>query len=271
MPKSPENEKGKIESLFLPREQYAEASQKYGRSPFTLEIKNEKQKLFYFAANHSRNPRNEQYPKLRSYWSDFLKETAGKDRIVLVEGWLKPPASNELEAIKNGAEGDFITYLAHQQGVPVVCPDLSPSELMTLLPEFTKEEFLLSEFVMYADHLKQRLHRRLSVLPSLQAWCDWEKKQKTWEGLEITPENILEVYERILRRPFNEEENFNAIENPNNTGTRINDLNRAASNLRDARIVSEIRRYWDEGKNILVVFGSGHLIIEEPALRALLK
>ena len=59
--------------------------------------------------------------------------------------------------------------------------------------------------------------------------------------------------------------------NPNKTETTINKIARAQSDLRDANIASEIERYWNEGKDIFVVFGRGHLIIERPALEAVLK
>lgn len=38
------------------------------------------------------------------------------------------------------------------------------------------------------------------------------------------------------------------------------------SDIRDAHITSEIERYWKQGKSILIVFGAGHLVIQEPAL-----
>jgi hypothetical protein len=267
----PKNEKANIADMLLPREQHRAKSAEYGQPPFTLEIKKDHQGLYYFGANHSHNPENHQYPILHEYWDNFLKETKNKDRIVLVEGWLRKVETDEAEAIRRGSEGAFITYLAHQEGVSVASPDLSPSELMARLPEFSREEFLLSEFISYADHLKRRLHRKVEVVPQIQRWCDWQKQQKTWGDMDLTPEYILNLYERILGKSFDEEENFNAIHNPNSTGTRINEVARAASDLRDINVVSEIKRYWDEGKSILVVFGSGHLIIEEPALRELLK
>ncbi len=265
------SEKNNADAKLLPREQHRAKSIEYGDAPFTLELKNDRQALYYFGANHSRDLNNHQYTILREYWARFLRETAGRNQIVLTEGRLRSPKESEAEAIKHGGEGGFATYLASQEGVTVACPDLGPSELMASLSEFTKEEFLLGEFISYADHIKRRLHRKLEVLPRIQVWCDWEKQQNIWEGVDITPENILKIYERILGRPFSEEENFNAIHDPNNTGTRINELARAASDLRDMNVVSEIERYWNEGKSIFVVFGSGHLIIEEPALRELLK
>src|SRR3989344_1041153 len=96
-------------SLLLPREKYVEVSKQCGPSPFTFEIENEKQVLFYFAANHSHDPNNHQYPILREYWERFLKATEGKEKIVLVEGGARPVETDEDASIKRGAEASLIT------------------------------------------------------------------------------------------------------------------------------------------------------------------
>jgi homospermidine synthase len=123
-------------SLLLPREKYEEESRKYSGEYSTFEIKTDKQALFYFGANHSRDPKNLQYPALKEYWQKFLKDTAGKEKIVLVEGSLRKLGKDKESAItKCGAEGGFITFLAHQAGVPIACPDISDEELIKRLPD----------------------------------------------------------------------------------------------------------------------------------------
>src|SRR3990167_4882333 len=102
--------------LLLSREQYAEARKNYGPSPFTFEIENEKQALFYFGANHSRNPKNRQYLILKEYWKRFLRITEGKDKIILIEGKLRNVPKDEELAIINGAEEILLLYL-HRKNI----------------------------------------------------------------------------------------------------------------------------------------------------------
>ncbi|MFZ2523299.1 MAG: hypothetical protein WAW92_02830 [Minisyncoccia bacterium] len=78
-----------ISDYLLPREQYAEESKKYTDVFSTFEVNNDKQSLFYFGANHSRDINNPQYPSLKEYWNKFLDTTNNKNTIIFVEGGLR--------------------------------------------------------------------------------------------------------------------------------------------------------------------------------------
>jgi transcription elongation factor GreA-like protein len=78
-----------LSEFLLPREKYAEESKKYIGFFSTFEIINDKQALFYFGANHSRDVNNPQYSALKEYWNKFLSVTNNKDKIIFVEGGKK--------------------------------------------------------------------------------------------------------------------------------------------------------------------------------------
>lgn len=258
-------------SLLLPREKYAEAERNYGRGPSMFEITNDKQVLFYFGANHSRNPTDPQYPALREYWNRFLETTKDKEKIVLVEGRLRQLIEDEEKTITNSSEGGFITLLAHKAGVPLACPDISDDELMDRLPDFNKDEVLLYWFLSWLNNFQKHTDPKPDFEKAAQAWCENQKPRKIWRGVEISLSRLKELYKKILGKDFNENENPNNLVNPNMTETTINKVARVQSDLRDANIASEIERYWNEGKCIFVVFGRGHLIIEKPALELVLN
>lgn len=258
-------------SLLLPREKYAEAEKNYGRGPTMFEIKNDKQVLFYFGANHSRNPADPQYPALKEYWNKFLEATKDKEKIVLIEGRLRPLIEGEEKAITNGSEGSFITLLAHRAGVPIACPDISGDELMERLPDSNEDEVLLYWFLGWLNNFQKHADPKPDFEKSAQMWCDNQKPRKMWKNVEISLPRLKELYKKIIGRDFDENKDPNDLVNPNKTETAINKVARAQSDLRDANIASEIERYWNESKNIFVVFGRGHLIIEEPALRMVLQ
>ncbi len=259
-------------SLLLPREKYAEVSKRYHQQPYsTFEIQNDKQSLFYFGANHSHNPADPQYPALKEYWSKFLKITRGKDKIVLVEGRLRELRKDEETAIIKSSEGGLITLLAHKEGVPIACPDIGDDELMKCLSNYNKDEVLLYWFLAWLNNFQKHADPKPDFEKSAQMWCENQKPRKMWEDVEISLPRLKELYKKILGKDFNENENPNDLVNPNKTETRINKVARAQSDLRDANIASEIERYWNERKSIFVVFGRGHLIIEEPALKEVLK
>jgi len=258
-------------SLLLPREKYAEAEKKYGRGPSTFEIKNNKQLLFYFGANHSRNPADPQYQALKEYWNKFLKATNGKDGIVLVEGRLRKLEKDEKTAIINGSEGSFVTLLAHKAGVPIASPDISDEELMKRLPDMNRDEILLYWFLSWLNNFQKHAEPKPDFEKSAQMWCENQKQREIWKNVDISLRRLKELYKKILGKEFNKDGNPNDLVNPNKEGTSINKIARTQSDLRDLNIASEIERYWNEGKSIFVVFGRGHLIIQEPVLRAVIK
>lgn len=260
-----------ISTLLLPREKYAEVEKSYGRSPTMFEIENDKQALFYFGANHSHNPADPQYPALKEYWNRFLEATKSKDKIVLIEGHLRPLIEDEEKAIVNDSEGSFITLLAHRADIPVACPDISDDEIMERLPDSNKDEVLLYWFLSWLNNFQKHADPKPDFEKSVQMWCGNQKSRKIWKDTEISLSKIKELYERILGKDFDERENPNDLVNPNKMGTPINKVARVQSDLRDANIAAEIVRYWNEGKSIFVIFGRGHLIIQEPALRKLLR
>jgi len=254
-------------SLLLPREKYAEVSKQYGQSPFTFEIERGGQVLFYFGANHSNDPENHQYPVLREYWKKFLEKTEGKEKIVLVEGSLRPVAPTETEAIEKSSEGGWVTYFAHQEGIPVACPDISSDEFAKIMPELDREQWVLTSFLRWFDSFQKNKKSKLS----LEEICEILKRKEYVEGVEVTPAKLKELYKHYIGKDFDENESQNDLVNPNRDDAITNKLAREHSDLREVKIVAEIERYWKEGKSIFIAFGSGHLIIQRPALEELLK
>lgn len=259
-----------IEKLLLSRSEYKKAEQKYGQKPVIFRIKKGKQILFYFGANHSPNPADPQYPILKKNWNEFLTITDNKDRVVLVEGRLRPIIENEKMAIASGSEGNLITLLAYKAGVPVICPDINDED-MYHLSHFNQDEILLYFFLKWFNHY----HRHIKPMPNLETlikkWCINQKKKKMWQNKKISLKILKQIYRQILNKNFDKNKNPNNLINPNKTGTIINKIARAQSHARDINIVTKIAQCWNEGKSIFVVFGHGHLIIQKPALKKILN
>ncbi|MDZ4205718.1 MAG: hypothetical protein U1C12_00670, partial [Patescibacteria group bacterium] len=96
-------------------------------------------------------------------------------------------------------------------------------------------------------------------------------KKEIWSELKISMDKLSELYKKIIGKEFNKDESQNYLINPNKTGTIINELSMKHSDLRELNMVSEIKRYWKDGKSIFVVFGGGHLIIQRPALEKIIR
>lgn len=257
-------------SLLLPREKFAEAQNKWGKSPIMMEIENDRQSLLYFGANHSLDPKNHQYPILKEYWEGFLKKTKDRERIILIEGGLRPLAIDEDSAVKN-AEAGYITFISKSSNTPISSPDINEDELSKILPDLNKEEFLLYWFLVLVDTYQRFADPKPDFNKYFDNWCKYQQGKEMWKGIEISFDHLINQYKNIIGKDFSVEESQNIHTNPNITSTIINEIARRSSDARDENIVQEILKYWNEGKSIFIVFGNGHLIIQEPALRKILK
>lgn len=260
-----------ISSILLPREKYPEESKKYTGVYSTFEITNNKQILFYFGANHSRDLKNAQYPALKEYWNKFLDITKDRPKIVFMEGGLRSVMKSEEEAILTGSEGNLITLFSHQAGITVKSPDLGPEDLLTKLPLFSKEEAFLYWFLGWLDNYQKHADPKPDFIQSVEKWFENQRQKDRWVGVDISLTGMKDLYKKVLGKEFDEKQSNNDLVNPNRSETKINKISRAYSDLREINIVSEIKNEWDKGSSVFVVFGRGHLIIQKPALEELLK
>mgnify|MGYP001390816190 CR=1 FL=1 len=262
-----------ISKLLLTREKYQEEAAKNKKGYSTFEIKTPKQVLFYFGANHSRNPQNLQYKALRNYWNKFLKITQKENDIVLIEGTIRPIINNLNEAIKSGSEGNFITTLAFKENIPVVCADLNNNYFVKKYPKLNKDEILLYWFLNWLNNFQNNNNNfsKNDFENAAKKWCRNQQAKEIWKNKEISLSKLKNIYKKFLNKDFNEKESVNNLINPNRIETPINKIARLQSDARDENIVKEILKYWRKEKNIFAVFGRGHLIIQKQALKKLLK
>lgn len=253
----------------MPREKYTEESQKYGRSPFTFEIEKDEQVLFYFGANHSHDSANHQYSLLRKYWNQFISRTRGVNRMVLVEGSLRPIRKSEEEAIKQGGEGSLITFFADRENVEVVCPDIHTGEFIKSRSDIDIDAWLLLSFLRWFNNYSSGGLENYKE--EAGKWIKQRKIKPEFSNTDVSLENISRLYMKYIGKEFDVNKSQNSLISPNRNDAITNKLARLHSDLREVKIVETIVRHWNEGKSIFVVFGSGHLIIQRPALEELLK
>ena len=130
---------------------------------------------------------------------------------------------------------------------------------------------MLYYFLAWLNNVQKHAEPKPNFEQSAQRWCDSQVQKDIWKGVEISLPRLKDLYKKIVGEDFNESENPNDLVNPNRTGSAINKIARAQSDLRDANILSEIENYWNEGKSMFVIFGRGHLVIQRPALELVIK
>lgn len=220
--------------------------------------------IFYFGANHSCQPDNEQYPLLRKLWFEFLERTGGLNCVVLIEGSLRGSYQNEDDAIMHGGgEGGLITYLAGKAKINVMCPEPNSLYMGTeLLKHFSSDELNYRRF----GHIGQQYHRYKKNNPDLK----FEQFYDSYHP-DISFNSIQEIHLRLFNTQLDVEDEkwFYDISNPVIIKSKMNLLARQASRIRDEAIVDFIAQLKKQGKNIFIVYGQTHAVMQKKAIENL--
>jgi hypothetical protein len=245
-------------------------------TPYKYSIEKGGQILYYFGANHSHDPKNEQYPELRKFWEDFLNKTGDANSVVFVEGGKRPVNESEEQAIIEGGEANFITYLASQKEIETFSPE--PPEKFRfneLLKKFTKEEIIYYEFARTTFQWNRFTEGEQSNFEDyINKYLSRDKHNSGWDDFDFSIENMIRIQKQMFDREFdkNDKDFFYKIINPTTDFSRINELSRFEdSEFRDRYILQQIEKSWLEGRNIFVVYGCSHAVMHEPALKKLVE
>lgn len=235
--------------------------------PYVYRFANQNQILFYFGANHSCDPENKQYPLLQQEFSDFLEITKGKNCIVLVEGSLRGVAQTKHEAItEQGGEGGLITLLAHQANIACMCPEPQDEYLHTeLLKTFSHDEILYRHFAQIClqfNRYKEGTHLSITFERFHNGYC------KKFHFADL--DTMKKIHATLFHTAFNpnDKQFFYDITNPVDDATVINLICRQESILRDQYIVATISKLLAQDKNIFIVYGATHAVMQESAIHS---
>jgi hypothetical protein len=255
--------------MKINREKYEELRR--GKSvPYCFEIKKGRQRLFYFGANHSHDPKNKQYPVLRAFWKKFLK-THSTEKLVVVEGSLRRAEKTEKAAVEHGSEGSIVTIWTRKSDIPIICPEpLGLKINKAIKKKFTKDEIYYLDFAHYAD-----AWYRYNPQPDFTEYMTrtMAVSSRQFKRTDFTLPRMKAVHKKIFKKNFSlkDPKFFNRITNPNRTDTIVNRVAGMTSDIRDEAILKRIQKEWREGKSLFITYGSGHAFLHEPILRKILK
>ena len=246
---------------------------------YCYEIKGKDQILFYFGANHSRDPKNHQFDKLRKYWKEFLNETSGQNCLVLTEGETKKPTDNEEQAIIKYSESGLVSLLAKREGIEAKSADAGYAQTTPeLLKQFSREEVIYHFFAQMIYIWSRMPLKNPDFENEASRFLNQYKEAVGWTDFDVSLDNMKKIHKKFFNQEFDEAVEdekessfFYNISNPTKDDTKLNKVARQDTTLRNSYIIQNIKKYWEEKKNLFVVFGSSHPIMQEPALRKLLK
>lgn len=254
-----------------------EENLKMGRYPasYIYWIKSPKQTLFYFGAKHVFvNSKDFQLDILKHYFSEFLNITGKRNCVVVIEGLKRrvvPDATEEEE--KKRGEMQFSAFLAEKAGIEHICVEPPTDYEMSLLDkEFSQEEIMTYYFIRSIQNWIRR-GKDIPFDDYTKRVLDKYKDESGWVNFDFSIDNILRSYKQIVGEEFNYDNKdlIEHLENPYHTDNIVSKVSRRSGEIRDEYIVSELTKMWNDGKNIFTVYGLNHAIVQEPALRSLLK
>ncbi len=223
--------------------------------------------LFYLGTCHSWDPKNQQFNFIKEKWSDFLK--IAKNPFVIIEsrGW--KIHKTETEAIIRGGEIDFMAYLCHQANIPIACfePDRG-GEMNALLKQFSKEQVA---YYYFARTVAQwhRLTQKPDINSYLSPFLQRDEKVSGWNNFEFSIKNMENIHLRLFSAEldFNNVDFFKKIENPTREDNPLKEIVRASGKYRNQTIVNNIKKIWNKGYNLFIVYGERHARDHEKILR----
>ncbi len=234
--------------------------------PYLFKLIKPQQCLFYFGANHSHDPENEQFLKLTEFWNEFLHQSSGKNCIVVLEGGTRPVHKTKDQAIIKDSEAGYATFLAQQASIPCISPEANDTFLETeLLKKFNADDVY---FMRFADIWHQ--FNEIKKNKSHQNFANYIKKFNAFLGYKNL-DQFKKIYQHHFHTTFDidDEEKIRSIINLENDTHIIGKIHQYNNVLRDKFIVNQIKKLIDEKKNIFIVFGATHCVMQEPALKSL--
>lgn len=262
--------------LLMPYDEYKKL-EKIPTQPSFLKIEKGDQKLMFCGFRHSGNPNHSSFEKLENEFKDFIKDQEKtQNSIIYVEGGIAPFCDKKYKAISNFGENGLMVHLAQIYSIPLKSPESNRCFLKALndvlLKKFTKDE-------IFYTHVLQTItqwHRFRDQFPNLKNYLERffikESNITAWEDFSFTWEYFLQIHEQFFHIPFDQDDEqfVKSLSNPLYDGFFTNKITRESSIARDCIIISNILKHWNKGLSLVIVFGQTHMIMQEPALRALL-
>lgn len=263
--------KNDIELLLL---SWEESNKKKFSTPYIFQINKDGQDLVYFGAEHSNDPNNEQFRLMEKLWNEILHKHSRENIISIFEGSgvFKINLSKE-ESILRFGESGFIAYLGNKSGVQVFGFEPNRGDIMKELIEKYDKENCFYQHIAQLILQWNRYLRKPDFENYINRFIKRDEKETGWGNFDFSLSNIKVIHEKLFNTTFDENDKdfFSKIVDPSKNIGIINEITRRVSLIRNINIVQGISGEWKKGNSIFVVYGSGHAVIQEPALKELLK
>jgi len=262
--------------LLLSIEEYeALPSEVRGQVPYIYSLNNKGQSLYYFGAKHVMDPKHPQFDYLHEQWLNFLDNKTKEEIIVVCEGEVNEKnLSNLDDAIKKHGESGAIVFWANQENIQTVRPEPTiEDDANELLKKFSKEEIFYFYIIRGIVSWQRKVEPgdfNVYILKSVERY----KNIFNWEDFDFSFDTtILNEHKKLFGKELdlNDKEFLRKIPVPVGNISIINEVARTSSQNRNFFILDNIEKLWNKGKNMFIVFGASHAIMQERAIREIVE
>jgi len=276
------SEKGSIEklkSLILTDAQYAEhpADHGEGRRAYIFELGSGGKKLLYFGSSHLVDPKDPMFEDIKARFDHFKPDMVyveGMDDLVRAKDEVKALLLKEgLDKTKEEGEPLFALKLGIDAGADFESPEPNRAqEINYLVGKGLSKPDIFNYYAFRAIHGYLREH----PLPSadeckkyLSPYLNRFRQASNWDPSELVAleQNVITNLDVTNHTFYREQVDPIPWHGKNLTAT--NEVADQCSQYRDKYIFERIAEGLKTHDKIFVVYGSGHAVKQEPALKAL--
>lgn len=243
-------------------------------APYILKLKTPTGNLYYFGEEHSFDPKNPQWEKVKSVWQEFLNDPSQK-KIVFVEGGIRKPRKTEGESILDEGGMGLISHLAHQAKIEIRSPEPERGEERRALEkEFSRDEIQYYYFARMVYQWMNKIDPKSDFEPYIKDSLAYDRMESGWNDYDFSLDHMKKIHEKILGVPFslnNDKIFYDAIDPMSEHRIAVNDVSLMSGEVRDECIVNTIVEYIKKGYCVFAQFGLSHVIVQESSLRSKLS
>ncbi|PSO46547.1 MAG: hypothetical protein BRC24_01395 [Parcubacteria group bacterium SW_4_46_8] len=263
-------ERTDIIDLLLPWEEYIRRDYSI---PYSYTICKSNKLLSYIGVHHCTDYEHPQNVEIKHEWKHFIAKSPAQKCIAVVEGSVPPESNNEKTAIQAHGERGLLAFLARSQDISLRSFEPDDKEvLQSIASMYSKKIAFYSEAarVIYQWH---NVHSEQDFTTYLEQYLQEDLAGLGWNDISPTLKQVKEIHQQLFDSSFDKKDSnfFYSILHPSKDKSVINKVNRDKNKIRDSSVVQGIVSAWKAGNSIFVVYGSSHAVVQEPAVRQILK
>jgi len=172
-------------------------------------------------------------------------------------------------AIRKYSEPGLLTWLANRDNVPIISPEPDETKEIQYLQE---KGYSVAEIMTYyfGRQMYQWLKRDHLNYPDWEKYADRRIKSYAqlipFQDSNLTIDNVIKMFKKTTGSDFNKEDKTLLYQLSDPTS---NPVSAASGVFRDISLYKFIKSAWHQNKDIFALYGSGHAIVLEKALKEL--